>query len=473
VRRATTIATVGDIMSAMDISSHLDFAAPPADVYAMMTDQAYLEEVCVASESLSYHVSVKGSTTRTSRTLPAPDSAARFTGPQLTVNDKVGWGDPASDGSRSGAVTMTVLGQPVNFRGQVKISPGGRGSVVDVTGELKVAIPLLGRRLEKAAAPAVMAAYRTQQEVGDRWLMSDTELKGVSSIKDKVSEAVDGDKGDKSKDKKLKFTNIVEELDLPVPRAVAYQAWTQFEEFPTFMKKVENVEQQEDQTVEWKAQIFWSHRSWTAEIVDQVPNERIVWRSKGEKGHVDGAVTFHELTPDLTRMLINLEYYPQGLFERTGNLWRAQGRRVRLELKFFRRYITSEVLLRQDEVEGWPGEIHDGEVTEQSSDSEDQGSEPERSERRSSRASAGDGDSDASPTQSSAPRPAAKKTPSTAKKTASSAKASVRPRPTAKKSTPSESASRSRPTAKMPSGSASSSRGSRAEKSTSSSRSRS
>ena len=136
----------------------------------MMTDQAYLEEVCVASESLSYHVSVEGSTTRTSRTLPAPDSAARFTGPQLTINDEVGWGDPASNGSRSGAVTMTVLGQPVNFRGKVEVSPGGRGSVVDVTGELKVAIPLLGRRLEEAAAPAVMAGYRTQQEVGDRWL---------------------------------------------------------------------------------------------------------------------------------------------------------------------------------------------------------------------------------------------------------------------------------------------------------------
>ena len=199
-----------------------------------------------------------------------------------------------------------------------------------------------------------------------------------------MSEAVGGDNGgDKGKDKKLKFINIVEELDLPVPRAVAYQAWTQFEEFPSFMKKVENVEQQEDQTVEWKAQIFWSHRSWTAEIVDQVPNERIVWRSKGEKGHVDGAVTFHELTPDLTRMLVNLEYYPQGLFERTGNLWRAQGRRARLELKFFRRYITSEVLLRQDEVEGWPGEIHDGEVTEEASDSKDQASE-RRSESSSS-----------------------------------------------------------------------------------------
>jgi uncharacterized membrane protein len=275
--------------------------------------------------------------------------------------------------------------------------------------------------------------------------VKDSGLKGASTIKDKVSEAVGGDSGgDKGKDK-MKFINIVEELDLPVPRAVAYKAWTQFEEFPSFMKKVENVEQQEDQTVEWKAQIFWSHRSWTAEIIDQVPNERIVWRSKGEKGHVDGAVTFHELTPDLTRMLVNLEYYPQGLFERTGNLWRAQGRRARLELKFFRRYITSEVLLRQDEVEGWPGEIHDGEVTEEASDSNDQDSEPQ-----------------------SASAPAAK---SPAKQPATTATTSSRPRPAAKRSTSSESSpSRQRTAArKSSSGSGTSSRVSRAERSTSSS----
>src|SRR5215212_3384614 len=108
--------------------------------------------------------------------------------------------------------------------------------------------------------------------------VKDTGTRAVSSAVDKVGDVFSGDSNDK-KDKKFKFINIVEELDLPVPRPVAYRAWT-------------------------------------AEIVDQVPNERIVWRSKGEKGHVDGAVTFHELTPDLTRMLVNLEYYPQGLFER-------------------------------------------------------------------------------------------------------------------------------------------------------------
>jgi hypothetical protein len=157
-------------MSAMNISNHLDFAAQPADVYAMMTDPRYLEEVCRASESLSFNVSVEGSTTRTSRTLPAPESAARFTGPELTVDDEIVWGEPSSDGSWSATVSMTVLGQPVTFRGSQQLAAGGRGSVVDVSGELKVAIPLLGRRLEESASPAVMAGYRTQQEVGDKWL---------------------------------------------------------------------------------------------------------------------------------------------------------------------------------------------------------------------------------------------------------------------------------------------------------------
>jgi hypothetical protein len=129
------------------------------------------------------------------------------------------------------------------------------------------------------------------------------------------------------------------------------------------MKKVENVKQDDEVNTTWKAQIFWSHRRWTAEIIDQVPPERIVWKSTGDKGHVDGAVTFHELTPDLTRINLVLEYYPKGLFEHTGNIWRAQGRRARLEFKHFARHASTNTILHQDEVEGWPGEIHDGEVT--------------------------------------------------------------------------------------------------------------
>lgn len=162
--------------------------------------------------------------------------------------------------------------------------------------------------------------------------------------------------------KKPKVINIVEQIDIGLPVRNVYDLWTQFQDFPDFMKKVESVEQVEDEKLKWKAQIFWSHRTWESTITEQVPDERIVWRSNGEKGYVDGAVTFHELLPDLTRVLLVLVYHPQGFFEKTGNLWRSQGRRARLELKHFRRYAMTDIILHPDDVEGWRGEISDNQV---------------------------------------------------------------------------------------------------------------
>ncbi|MFG1613808.1 SRPBCC family protein [Nonomuraea wenchangensis] len=187
--------------------------------------------------------------------------------------------------------------------------------------------------------------------------------------------------------KSLKVTNIVEAIDIGAPRRVVYNQWTQFRDFPTFMKKVENIDQQSDERLVWKAQVFWSHRNWRAKILEQAPDERIIWRSEGDKGHVDGSVTFHELTPDLTRVVVILEYYPKGLFEQTGNLWRAQGRRVRLELKHFARHVMSHVMLNPEEIaeDGWRGTIHEGEVTppeeeEEGAPEEEEGPEEEGAE---------------------------------------------------------------------------------------------
>jgi hypothetical protein len=184
--------------------------------------------------------------------------------------------------------------------------------------------------------------------------------------------------------KKLKLTNIIEEIDVGVPIKVAYNQWTQFQDFSGFMKKVEGADQKEDQKLAFKAQVFWSHRSWEATIVEQVPDSHIIWRSSGEKGRVDGAVTFHELAPELTRIIVVLEYYPQGLFERTGNLWRAQGRRARLELKHYARHVMTQTLLHPDELEGWRGEIHDSKVTKSHEDAlaeeQDEDQEGEESE---------------------------------------------------------------------------------------------
>jgi uncharacterized membrane protein len=190
---------------------------------------------------------------------------------------------------------------------------------------------------------------------------------GLSSATGKVKESLGGVAGSLlgSKSKggdKVKVTNIIEQIDVGVPIDLAYRQWTEFGEFAKFMKKVENVEQVSDEKLKWKAQVFWSHRTWESTITEQIPNERIVWRSTGDKGYVDGAVTFHELAPDLTRIILVLEYHPKGFFEKTGNIWRAQGRRVRLELKNFQRHVMTDSVLHPDDVQGWEGEIRDGEV---------------------------------------------------------------------------------------------------------------
>ena len=185
---------------------------------------------------------------------------------------------------------------------------------------------------------------------------------GFGAVKDKVKSALPGGGGG-SGGKATKSTNIIETIDVGVPIDVAYNQWTQFQDFSGFMKKVENVEHDQDEAkVTFKAQVFWSHRTWEGKIIEMVPNERIIWKSKGQKGHVDGAVTFHELAPSLTRILVVLEYYPQGLFEKTGNIWEAQGRRARAELRHFRRHVMTRSILEEDELEGWRGEIRDGEI---------------------------------------------------------------------------------------------------------------
>ena len=192
-------------------------------------------------------------------------------------------------------------------------------------------------------------------------------LKGAASgIKDKITGG-GGGKGSGG-GKATKSTNIVETIDVGVPVKVAYNQWTEFGAFPSFMKKVKSVEAPDENKITFKAQIFLSHRTWEATILEQIPDERIVWRSKGQKGHVDGAVTFHEIGPNLTRILVVLEYYPQGLFEKTGNIWEAQGRRARAELRHFRRHVMTRTILDPEDVEGWRGTIEDGEVVESHED---------------------------------------------------------------------------------------------------------
>jgi hypothetical protein len=138
---------------------------------------------------------------------------------------------------------------------------------------------------------------------------------------------------------------------------------------------VVNVEKSDETSYNWQVKVAKAGRSWKAKVTEQIPDERIVWTSEGAKGTTKGVVTFHPLGDNLTKVLLVVEYFPKGLVEKTGNLVRAQGRRVRLDLKLFRKFVT----MQGEAAEGWRGEIRDGEVVRESED-EDSRAEAESDE---------------------------------------------------------------------------------------------
>ncbi|MGN9776001.1 SRPBCC family protein [Micromonospora sp. H33] len=239
----------------------------------------------------------------------------------------------------------------------------GERAVQVVTERITGATGRLSEYAKQGGGPGLIATATGAQKLAEGSSpMKAMVHAGIAGGKEKLMSALGGGKGGKGGGKKLKVTNIVETIEVGVPVRVAYNQWTQFADFPSSMKKVEQAENDSDEKMTWKAQVFWSHRTWESTIVRQIPDRLIHWRSKGEKGSVDGTVSFHEVAPDLTRILVVLEYHPQGLFEHTGNLWRAQGRRVRLELKHFVRHVMTQTVLDPESVEGWRGEIEDSQV---------------------------------------------------------------------------------------------------------------
>ncbi|MFE3038061.1 SRPBCC family protein [Streptomyces canus] len=208
---------------------------------------------------------------------------------------------------------------------------------------------------------------------------------GAGKAKDSVVGAfknLGGGKGKKKGGVGQKPTVIIEFIDVGVDLRTAYDQWTQYQDFSTFAKGVKSANRADDTHSDWQAKIWWSNRSWKATTTEQVPDQRIQWTSEGAKGTTKGVVTFHKLADNLTRVLLVIEYYPSGLFEKTGNIWRAQGRRTRLDLKHFARFIT----LKGEAEDGWRGEIQDGEVVKSHEDAvaeeeeEAQGTEEEDEE---------------------------------------------------------------------------------------------
>jgi uncharacterized membrane protein len=145
---------------------------------------------------------------------------------------------------------------------------------------------------------------------------------------------------------------IEQSIDVNVPLSTAYNQWTQFEEFPRFMQGVKQVRQLDDKTLEWTAEIGGNEETWTAEISEQEPDQRIAWHATSGATNA-GVVTFHRIDDTTTRVMLQMEWQPQDAIQSAGDALGLDDRRVQGDLERFKEFIES----RGAETGSWRGEI--------------------------------------------------------------------------------------------------------------------
>jgi uncharacterized membrane protein len=148
------------------------------------------------------------------------------------------------------------------------------------------------------------------------------------------------------------MAKIDKSIEVGVPLSTAYNQWTQFEEFPKFMEGVEYVKQLDDTQLHWKAEIGGVTREWKAEITEQRPDEMIAWQSIDGPLNT-GVVTFEALGPDMTRVMLEIEYEPEGATENVGTGLGLVAARVEGDLERFRDFIEE----RGHETGAWRGQV--------------------------------------------------------------------------------------------------------------------
>jgi len=151
---------------------------------------------------------------------------------------------------------------------------------------------------------------------------------------------------------------IQQSIDVAAPLQTTYDLWTQFEDWPNYMHRVDSVQQKDDCTVTMSTKVWGITKQFDAEIVEQRPDERIEWDVEQGLAHT-GVVTFHELAPRLTRLEVTLDVQPDSLLEKMGRGMRFTKRAVRGDLHRFKAHAEME---EEAEDGGWRGTIEDGEV---------------------------------------------------------------------------------------------------------------
>jgi uncharacterized membrane protein len=148
------------------------------------------------------------------------------------------------------------------------------------------------------------------------------------------------------------MSTIEKSVEVDVPLRTVYNQWTQFEEFPRFMEGVEEVKQLDDKTLRWRAKIGGKTEEWLADVTEQIPDERVAWRSRSGADNA-GVVTFHHISDTKTRVMLQMDYDPEGIVENVGDALGVVSRRVAGDLDRFKEFIEG----RGSETGAWRGEV--------------------------------------------------------------------------------------------------------------------
>jgi uncharacterized membrane protein len=147
-------------------------------------------------------------------------------------------------------------------------------------------------------------------------------------------------------------TQVEESIEVGVPVHTAYNQWTQFETFPTFMEGVKSVRQLDDQTIHWVAEVAGKQKEWDAKSPEQTPDERIAWTAV-DGAHNAGVVTFHRIDEGRSRVTLQLDVDPEGPIENVGDALGFVKSRVKGDMERFKDYIEH----RGGEPGAWRGEV--------------------------------------------------------------------------------------------------------------------
>ncbi|MEW2289254.1 SRPBCC family protein [Streptomyces sp. NPDC047841] len=150
------------------------------------------------------------------------------------------------------------------------------------------------------------------------------------------------------------MSQVEESIEVNVPVSAAYNQWTQFEDFPQFMDGVERIEQRSDTLTHWVTKIGGVTREFDAAITEQIPDERVAWTSVDGEAKQAGVVTFHHIDATTTKVMLQLEYEPEGLTETVGDKLGFVKRQATGDLKRFKEFIESR---GGNETGAWRGEV--------------------------------------------------------------------------------------------------------------------